>query len=84
MSMPSKAVPLLERAAKLRPDDEVVWYRLSRAQSARGDDATAAKSMATFRSIRDSDQAELQAPNSRNEITPQKLDTGAEIHSTKP
>lgn len=84
MSMPSDAVPPLQRAAKLRPDDKVAWYRLSRAQHATGDDAAAAKSMATFRSIQDPNQGELQSSSAKTEITPQRLDADAETHSTTP
>jgi tetratricopeptide (TPR) repeat protein len=81
LSNPTEALSPLERAAKLRPDDEVVWYRLSRAQRATGKMDAAAKSMAEFRKIHEPNQTGQQGPNSRAEITPQKLDADAEEQS---
>lgn len=77
LSNPSEALPPLERATVLRPDDEVAWYRLARAQRANGDIDAAAKSMATFRRIHEPNQTGQQGPNSKAEITPQKLDADA-------
>ena len=79
MSNPSEALPPLERASRIRPEDEVVWYRLARAQRALGDNAAAAKSMATFRRIHDPSQTGQRGPNSKAEITPQKLDAEADL-----
>ena len=84
MSNPTEALPPLERAAKLRPEDEVVWYRLARAQRTTGNNPAAAQSMATFRRIHDPSQTGQQGPNSKAEITPQKLDTDAEAQSKTP
>jgi tetratricopeptide (TPR) repeat protein len=81
MSKPSEAVAPLERAARFRPDDEVAWYRLSRAQRANGDMDGAAKSMATFRKIHDPNQTGQQGPNSKAEVTPQRLDVDADLQS---
>jgi tetratricopeptide (TPR) repeat protein len=81
MSKPSEALPPLERASKLSPDDEVVWYRLSRAQRATGDMEAANTSMATFRKIHEPNQTGRQGPNSKAEVTPQKLDADAEMQS---
>lgn len=81
MSNPAEALPPLERAAKLSPDDEVVWYRLARAQRATGNNTAAAQSMATFRRIHDPNRTGQQGPNSKTEITAQKLDADAELQS---
>jgi tetratricopeptide (TPR) repeat protein len=81
MSKPSEALPPLERAAKLRPDDEVVWYRLSRAQRASGDTEAAGRSMAAFRKIHEPNQTGQKGPNSKLEVTPQKLDADADSQS---
>jgi tetratricopeptide (TPR) repeat protein len=81
MSKPNDALPPLERAARLRPDDEVVWYRLSRAQRANGDTDAANKSMATFRKIHDPNQTGQQGPNSKAEVTSQNLDADADLQS---
>jgi tetratricopeptide (TPR) repeat protein len=81
MSKPTDALPPLERAARLRPDDEVAWYRLSRAQRANGETDAANKSMATFRKIHDPNQTGQQGPNSRAEVTSQKLDADAAFKS---
>jgi len=81
LSNPTEALSPLERAAKLRPDDEVVWYRLSRAQRATGKMDAAAMSMAEFRKIHEPNQTGQQGTNSRAEITPQKLDADAEEQS---
>jgi predicted Zn-dependent protease len=81
MSKPSEAVAPLERAARFRPDDEVAWYRLSRAQRANGDMDGAAKSMATFRKIHDPNQTGQKGPNSKAEVTPQRLDVDADLQS---
>ena len=81
MSNPTEALPPLERASKLSPDDEVVWYRLARAQRAIGDVTAASQSMERFRKIHDPNQTGRRGPNSKAEITPQKLDADADMQS---
>ncbi|MGA7340005.1 MAG: tetratricopeptide repeat protein [Terracidiphilus sp.] len=75
--LPRMAVPLLERATRLRPGDEVAWYRLARARRATGDKEGQAKALAAFRKIHNVTPATLRAPNATDEVTPQKLDAGA-------
>ncbi len=43
-----QAVPLLERAVKLRPDDEVAWWRLAQADRAVGNREGQEKALAIF------------------------------------
>lgn len=74
LSKPSNAVAPLDRATKLRPDDEVAWYRLARAQRAIGDNSAAAKSMEEFRKVHAAEGAEFRRPNATEEVTPQRLD----------
>ncbi len=83
LSNPAEALPPLERAVRMRPDDEVAWYRLARAQRASGDIDAAAKSMAIFRRIHEPNQTGQQGPNSKAEITPQTLDADADAESRK-
>jgi tetratricopeptide (TPR) repeat protein len=77
MSKPDQAVPPLERATRMRPDDEVAWYRLARAQRATGEDALAAQSMAEFKKVHGTILAGLLGPDMTREVTPQKLDADA-------
>jgi tetratricopeptide (TPR) repeat protein len=77
MSKPDRAVPPLERATRIRPDDEVAWYRLARAQRATGEDALAAQSMAEFKKVHGTILAGLLGPDMTREVTPQKLDADA-------
>lgn len=72
------AIPHLIRATKLRPGDSVAWYRLSRAQQAVGDKDAAKESMAVFRKLQ-SAQAGFHNQITAAEVTPQKLDTDANV-----
>jgi tetratricopeptide (TPR) repeat protein len=77
LSKPDQAVPPLERATKIRPEDEVAWYRLARAQRALGKDAAAAQSMAEFKKVHGATLQGIPGPNMTSEVTPQKLDADA-------
>ena len=79
MSKPADAVAPLQRATRIRPDDEVAWYRLAHAQRAVGDKDAAAKSIAEFRRIHQVIPAGLRASNASDEVTPQKLDADANV-----
>lgn len=70
---PAEAVALLERATKLRPGDEVAWYRLAQADRASGDKAGQATAQAEFQKLHNSTHAKLRPPNADSEVTPQTL-----------
>lgn len=74
LSQPRQAMPPLERATKIRPNDDVAWYRLARAERALREDVAAAKSMAEFRKIHAEVMVGQQIPNLADKVTPQKLD----------
>jgi Flp pilus assembly protein TadD len=69
------AVPLLERATRLRPEDEVAWYRLAQADSAVGNKEGRAKAMGAFARLHSSTPVTLRRPDESDEITPQSIDT---------
>lgn len=72
------AVPLLERATRLRPDDEVAWYRLAQAERATGNKDGQAKALMQFRKLHSSTPVTLRKPNASDELTPQKIAAGAQ------
>ncbi len=70
------AVPLLERATRLRPDDEVAWYRLAQADRASGDRQGQAAALAQFRKMHNSTSVTLRKPN-QDAVTPQQIGADA-------
>jgi predicted Zn-dependent protease len=70
---PEQAVAALERATRLRPDDEVAWYRLARAERTTGDKEGQQKAMAEFQRLRSATPAALPKPDANQEITPQQI-----------
>jgi tetratricopeptide (TPR) repeat protein len=70
---PAEAVPLLDRATRVRPTDEVAWYRLAQAERATGDKAGQAKALETFRRLHQSPPVTLPKPDAGDELTPQQL-----------
>jgi len=75
-SKPAEAVTMLKRATKLRPNDDVAWYRLSMAERAVGNREGQMEALATFRKIHQTIPVTLRGPNGE-EVTPQKLDSEA-------
>lgn len=73
---PAEAVPLLQHATKLRPDDEVAWYRLAQADRASGNREGQAAALAQFRKLHSSTPVTLRKPNGE-EVTPQQLGADA-------
>ena len=71
------AVPLLQRATKLRPDDEVAWYRLAQAERAAGNREAQEQALATFRKLHSTTPVTLRRPDQGDEVTPQQLDGAA-------
>lgn len=73
---PALALPHLQRATVLRPDDEVAWYRLAQAQRTLGDTKAQALSLAKFKVLHAKTSAALNsalAPKAINAVTPQQL-----------
>jgi tetratricopeptide (TPR) repeat protein len=67
------ALAPLERATKIRPDDEVAWYRLAQAERAAGNRQAQEKALAEFRKLHSSTPVGLRKPDQAQEITPQEL-----------
>jgi tetratricopeptide (TPR) repeat protein len=80
---PQQAVPLLEHATRLRPDDEVAWYRLARADLAAGNKEGQVKALAAFRRIHSATPA-APRPAGTDAVTQQKLDAGAASEPEQP
>jgi|ERR1017187_5925989 tetratricopeptide (TPR) repeat protein len=74
---PQAAVPLLERATRLKSDDEVAWYRLAKAEHAIGNKEAQLKALAAFKDLHSSTPGTLRKPGAVEEITPQQLDPAA-------
>lgn len=69
-----EALPHLERAVALRPDDDVAWYRLSQVYRALGDGPNQKKALAIFQQLRSKSSPEQdKVPR---EVTQPKLDSG--------
>jgi tetratricopeptide (TPR) repeat protein len=74
LDKPQLAVIPLERATRLRPDDEVAWYRLSQAERAAGNKEAQQKALEAFRKLHSVTPGTLRRPNQDEEITPQQID----------
>lgn len=70
---PADAVTALRHATKLRPDDEVAWYRLSQAERAAGNKAGQQEALVQFRKLHSSTPVTLRKPSETDEVTPQQL-----------
>jgi tetratricopeptide (TPR) repeat protein len=73
LEKPADALPLLDRATRLRPNDEVAWYRLAQADRASGNKAAQAKALEAFERLHSSTPATLRRPDASEELTPQRL-----------
>jgi len=72
------ALPHLEKATALDPNNEVAWYRLSQAQRALGNAAEQQKAFAEFQRLRASKEKQQAATGeifSRSEVTKQQIDS---------
>jgi len=67
------AVQPLEKATKIRPDDEVAWYRLAQAERAAGNRDAQQRALAEFRRLHSSTPRGLRKPNEAQEVSPQQL-----------
>lgn len=79
---PADAVPLLQRATRLRPDDEVAWYRLAQAERASGNREAQGKALAEFQRLHQTTPVTLRKPDAADVITPQTI--GASDNSNTP
>ena len=70
---PAEAVPLLESATKLKPEDQVAWYRLAQAQRATGNRIAQEAAMAEFKRLRSASPSFPKMQSDRDEVTPQQL-----------
>jgi len=79
-SEPKLALPHLQKAVTINPDDEVAWYRLSRAQKAVGNDALQQKALAEFQRLHEKRLQDVHAKeqNPASEVTKQVIDPSAE------
>lgn len=68
-----EALPHLERAVKIRPEDQVAWYRLSQAYRAIGDTAGQKKALEVFQQLHDRTLEERDM--TPHEVTQQILDS---------
>ena len=76
---PDLALPHLQKAIALNPNDEVSWYRLLQAERALGNGPEEQKALHEFQRLR-KEQASRQAARglfAPQEVTPQKLDPDA-------
>jgi tetratricopeptide (TPR) repeat protein len=73
---PELAIPLLDHATRLRPNDEVAWYRLAHVERATGNKEAQQKALAAFQKVHSSTPATLPRSNSSDEITPQQIGAG--------
>jgi predicted Zn-dependent protease len=72
---PALALPHLQRAVALNPDDEVAWYRLAQADRAVGNTEEQKKALAEFQRLR-SQIGLQQGTSTAEEVTRQTLQPG--------
>jgi len=70
---PQQAVAPLERATKIRPEDEVAWYRLAMAERAAGNKAEQQKALEEFQKLHRSTPSGMRKPTDTEVVTPQQL-----------
>ena len=75
---PADAIALLDRATRLKPEDEIAWYRLAQADRATGNRAGQAEAIEAFTRLHSSTPVTLRRPDAADEVTPQQLGKDAE------
>ncbi len=75
---PKEAIPPLEHATQMKPDDEVAWYRLALAERGVGNTEARQKAMARYKVIREQKAKAEPRPALPDEVTHQKVGAGAE------
>jgi tetratricopeptide (TPR) repeat protein len=78
----AQAVPLLERATKLRPQDEVAWYRLAQADRASGDREGQTRALENFKRLHAASSQAPRTPSPSDSVTRQEL--GPDVESGSP
>jgi tetratricopeptide (TPR) repeat protein len=73
LEKPKLAVDPLDRATRVRPDDEVAWYRLAEAERVTGDKEAQNRAMAKFQELRKVKPSGAAKPQSGEDVTPQKI-----------
>ena len=78
LKKPQDALPHLQKAIELNPDDDVAWFRLAQVQRALGNTAEQQKALTEFQRLRHqfNQQKEIESV-SPHEVTKQELDPGA-------
>jgi tetratricopeptide (TPR) repeat protein len=79
-SRPAEALPHVEKAIAVDPENEVAWYRLSRVQRELGHSAEQQKALAEFRRLHQQANQQNLVENllSPREVTKQELDPNAQ------
>ena len=76
---PELALPHLQSAIKLNPDDDVAWYRLSQVERSLGNSEEQQKAFAKFQLLRNQQkQSHGDATSAPSEVTPQALAPNAD------
>jgi tetratricopeptide (TPR) repeat protein len=80
VNKPGLALSHFQKAVKLDPEDEVAWYRLSRAQKSLGNVALQQKALAEFQRLHQKtlQQAGMKEPKSPSEVSKQVIEPSAE------
>ncbi len=78
-SVPKLALPHLQKAVTINPEDEVAWYRLSRAQKSLGNDALQQKALSEFQRLhaKTLQQSRVREQTPPNELTKQVIEPNA-------
>jgi tetratricopeptide (TPR) repeat protein len=79
-SDPELALPHLQKAVTIKPEDEVAWYRLSRVQKALGNEALQQKAIAEFQKLHEKNlqTARIGEHTQSSEVTKQVIEPNAE------
>ncbi len=70
---PELAIPALDHATRIRPADEVAWYRLAHAQHALGNSQAQAAALAQYKRIHTAANAAVTKSNPSDTVSPQTL-----------
>ena len=74
LGKPDLALPRLQQAIALNPNNEVAWYHVAQAHRARGDAAAQQAALAEFQRARDAQSRQPPGAQARREVTRQALD----------
>jgi tetratricopeptide (TPR) repeat protein len=76
LELPDLALPHLQKAISLNPENEVSYYHLSQVHRERGNAAEQQKALAEFRRLRSRKASREEAVFGAREVTKQELDSG--------